>query len=145
PSGDLSLDDYQPGVKHDDDKATDKKRVDLTKKLAARAAFTELVSKLVVGVGQILRDELDAFRYLGPLRAIPGRNRDVINPVSPSRWPNGLAAWDLLNEPNEALRNEVSHWMWSDDLFASGYQINRVEFREIGDGLQHRMLSAIPV
>lgn len=144
PSGELSLPEpVAPGKP--DDPTNGSRRTEMTNRLAARAAFTELVSKLVVGVGQRIRDELEVFRYLGPLRVIPPRHRDVVDPIGPSRWPNGLAAWDLLNEWGDELRKEVSRWIWSDDLFATGYQIDRFEYREISASLQHRMLEAVPV
>ena len=69
--------------------------------------------------------------YLGPLRKIPERNFDqnfhLIN-----RDGYGLAAWDILHQPqNDKLLNRVSKWLEDPDKLDTGYQIKRREDKVI--------------
>ena len=56
----------------------------------------KVLSRLIIGPCQLLRKELAAFRYLGPLRDTPSRNFEPPRYPDPSRWSSGLGAWDSL-------------------------------------------------
>lgn len=69
------------------------------------------LSRMVVGPGQLVRNELRKFRYLGPLREMPRRSYEPPHLADDSRWANGLAAWDALYQADEhvfELPNESS-------------------------------------
>ncbi len=100
------------------------------------------IPRLLAGIGILLRDELAAFRYLGPLRdlhpqALVERDRSV-----PGRWADGSAAWDVLNrcaqatlsriandfgnlrERNRAMVvRRVSDWLSREDRLGTGYEL----------------------
>ena len=99
--------------------------------------------RLLAGIGILLRDELAAFRYLGPLRdlhprAAVDRDRSVAG-----RWADGSAAWDVLNRraqvnssriardyvnPRERNRAmvvpRVSDWLSNADRLDTGYRLH---------------------
>ena len=58
---------------------------------------------MIVGPGDMLRDALRSFRYLGPLRQMPPRNYQPPRHPDGSRWANGLAAWDALSREDERV------------------------------------------
>ena len=101
------------------------------------------VSRLLVGVGRLLRQEVATLRYIGPLRDLkprddPGRSNrgslldNVVQetfyetvPPSP-RWANGSAAWDLLNERarrDGQLVRDTSRWLSRADRLDAGYEL----------------------
>lgn len=93
--------------------------------------ISETVSQLMVGPGQLVRDALLGFRYLGPLRETP--NRDHVPPKfpDPSRWAAGLGAWDRLENAEEEFVDAVSHWLGDQERLNSGYYVRRKEFKEL--------------
>lgn len=62
----------------------------------AKEFLRQLFARLVYGPIQLLRQELNKLRYIGPIRHIP--SRAYTEQLSPSmgRWAKGLAAWDAL-------------------------------------------------
>ena len=60
-----------------------------------RAGLAEL-SRIVVGAGHVVRSLLSGLVYIGPLRAVPDRNYSPQRSPDPSRWSDGLSAWDHL-------------------------------------------------
>ena len=54
------------------------------------------LSQILVGTGELLRNELRQFRYLGPLRETPTRDHRAPRFHDVARWASGLAAWDIL-------------------------------------------------
>jgi hypothetical protein len=91
----------------------------------------ETASQLMVGPGQLVRDALLGFRYLGPLRETP--NRDHVPPrfPDPSRWASGLGAWDTLENAEENFVETVSHWLGDRDRMNAGYYVRKKEFKEL--------------
>lgn len=55
-----------------------------------------LLTRIITGSTDLLREELEGTRYIGSLRTIPERGYRGQASISPDRWANGLAAWDLL-------------------------------------------------
>ncbi|MDY0170399.1 MAG: AAA family ATPase [Thermoguttaceae bacterium] len=117
---------------------------DSTEDRADEVRFLEqLLSRLIVGPGRFLRDQLAGFRYVGPIRAIPPP--DHVPPRYPddSRWASGLAAWDLFMAPgSEGVAEGVSEWLWDDDRLGTGCRLVVKRGREIERYLQERMLRA---
>jgi hypothetical protein len=103
----------------------------------ARAAFSlmdvliTLLSHLVVGPGQLLRDTLQAFRYLGPIRETPPRGYTPPNTPDSSRWSSGLAAWDLLTNGSEKLVQKVSNWLSQPDRLNTNYRLERRRYKKL--------------
>jgi len=56
----------------------------------------DLYKKVIVSVGLLAKEELNRFKYIGPIREIPPRNFDPHFEDEIERWSNGLAAWDLI-------------------------------------------------
>ena len=54
------------------------------------------LSRILVGAGRLVRSVLAGMVYIGPLRAVPDRNYSPQRSPDPSRWSDGLSAWDHL-------------------------------------------------
>ena len=114
------------------------------------AEFNYFASVLMVGVGQLLKDELTAFRYIGPMRDVcppqdddsvaePGMpvvvrealgRRPLPNPTGRAHWSDGSAAWEVLRKSDTGavgsdLLGDVDDWMSRDDRLNTGYHIER--------------------
>ena len=92
--------------------------------------FQELVSELLVGVGQAVRNELADLRYVGPVRKL--RPRTNVEPGSLDRvsWSDGSAAWNrLLPGPADPSRpdllKDVNDWLARNDRLDAGYRLTR--------------------
>ncbi len=101
------------------------------------------VSTLLVGVGRLLRQEVAALRYVGPLRDLQTRNdsgRARRGPLAdefvqelfyetvppPRRWADGTAAWDLLNQcvqHNTGVVQDTSRWLSRAARLDTGYEL----------------------
>lgn len=93
--------------------------------------FTAFLSWLAIGPAMLLRDQLQAARYVGPLRCIPPRNFEASLTRNDAAWSDGMAAWEaLLSSPQEMLER-CSHWMQRADRLNSGYGLVRTEVQEI--------------
>jgi hypothetical protein len=89
---------------------------------------TELVralSQYVVGPCQLVRDQLQHFRYLGPLRETPPRNYAPPRFADPARWASGLGAWDTLYAGSDELIEAVGNWLGDEDKLDSGCSLER--------------------
>ena len=70
--------------------------------------------------------------YVGPLRDIPARGFRPRTSPDESRWAQGLAAWDLLyTDAKGDLTATVNDWLRGGDKLRTGYQIEKMAFREI--------------
>jgi AAA ATPase domain len=116
-----------------------------------KTAAQRLVSRLMLIPAICLRKTLDSIRYIGPIREIPVRNHVAPRTSDPSRWANGLAAWDaLMNAPagsdllptmtaaaqkdkpaieRSLLVENVNEYLR--DVLKLGYQIDRYEYNEV--------------
>lgn len=97
-----------------------------------RRGLSTLLDELLLGPARIVRDYLSTVTYIGPLREIPGRNyRPQLSPDE-SRWAQGLAAWDLLNNDQRGnLVEDVNQWLSSEEKLNTGYRLEKVAFREV--------------
>lgn len=89
------------------------------------------LSRIIVGAGELARDALRQFLYLGPLREIPSRGYRPERSLGTSRWPNGLGAWDQLYNQGEALTSKVNAWLANPGRLDAGYEIRYKEFKPI--------------
>ncbi|MBX3278110.1 MAG: AAA family ATPase [Acidobacteria bacterium] len=88
------------------------------------------LTQALVGPGDLLRERLREFRYIGPLRSTPPRNHQPSLTERKEDWANGIAAWDELYR-NEALVSEVSDWMFNPEKLGTGYSLQLRRFKEI--------------
>lgn len=93
--------------------------------------FTAFLSWLTVGPAMLLRDQLQAARYVGPLRCIPPRGFEASLTKSEAAWSNGMAAWEALLTRSQEMVERCSHWMQDTDRLNSGYGLVRTEVQEI--------------
>ncbi len=93
--------------------------------------FTSFLSWLTVGPAMLLRDQLQAARYLGPLRRVPPRGFDASLTKSDAAWSDGMAAWEaLLTRPQEMVQR-CSEWLNDANKLNAGYGFSRTEVQEI--------------
>jgi hypothetical protein len=90
-----------------------------------------VLTELIVGPLEVLRDLLVDSRAVGPLRAIPERRLNLDNIANEADWYGGLAAWSRLHECLPAQLAEVSTWLYDSDRLGTGYSLEREEFREV--------------
>ena len=132
----------------------------------SEAEFRYLASVLMVGVGQLLKDELARFRYVGPMRDVrPPQHDDSVaelgmpvavrealgrpsspDPTGRAHWSNGSAAWEVLRQSGtdavgSDLVRDVDDWMARDDLLNTGYSVERQTVVELS--VDHPSVSSI--
>jgi hypothetical protein len=90
-----------------------------------------VLTELIVGPLEVLRDLLVDSRAVGPLRAIPERRLNLDNVAKEADWYGGLAAWSRLHECPPAQLAEVSMWLYNANRLGTGYSLEREEFREV--------------
>ena len=90
----------------------------------------DLVSELIVGVGQALRNDLANLRYVGPVRKLRPPTNVVPGSLDRGSWSDGSAAWNRLlpeaPDPNRPdLLNDVNDWLARKDRLDTGYRLTR--------------------
>ena len=87
------------------------------------------LTQMLVAPTDLLREQLDLFRYLGPLRATPPRNFQPALSEDESDWANGLAAWRELYTD----KGFAELWVSGEGLsrLKTGYRFELNEYREI--------------
>jgi hypothetical protein len=97
---------------------------------------TAIMGHLVTTVLRSLHTQLDAFRYLGPMREIPPRNSTPPRSHDPNRWSTGLGAWDLLQTGKNVLVRSVSDWLQNPKHLDAGVRLERVAWGPQGKARQ---------
>ena len=110
----------------------DVKKAEIEERTSRVNGLRSLLSEMVLGPARIIRDHLSQMTYIGPLREIPSRSyRPQVTPDE-ARWASGLAAWDILySDRREELMGQVNDWLSNDRRLGAGYQLERVEFKEV--------------
>jgi hypothetical protein len=93
--------------------------------------LSSILEQLLVGPGRILRDELRAMRYVGPLREIPPRNYEPALTADESRWASGLGAWDTLHRVAASSLERLNWWLVDEDRLKAGYRVRRMSYKEL--------------
>ncbi|MBI9083879.1 MAG: DUF3696 domain-containing protein [Desulfobacterales bacterium] len=88
------------------------------------------LSSLIVGPGELIRNELRRMLYLGPIREIPSRSYSPEKTNDPSRWASGLMGWDILFKAEKSFIEEANRWLTHEDRLNSGYSIDIKHFKE---------------
>jgi hypothetical protein len=90
------------------------------------------LTKMIVGPGEALLDELHRLRYLGPIREMPPRS--YVPPIQPDRqrWATGLGAWDRLHDAGQDFLDRVNTWS---SRLNCGYTVRLKHYREVEQGV----------
>ena len=105
--------------------------------------LVKALSQYIVSPCQLIRDQLQHFRYLGPLRETLPRKYSAPRFPDPARWASGLGAWDALDSGDDDLVEQVGRWLGDEDKLNSGCSIERrmsVNF-DYGHPLIRKMIS----
>jgi len=97
-------------------------------------SFVNLLSSLIIGPGEFIRNALRKICYLGPLRVIPPRNFIPVSTLDESRWANGMAAWDILFNEEDTFREKVNRWLSDKERFNAGYRVVVKKYKELDVG-----------
>jgi len=131
----------EPNLDEESDEELQREAEEIADWLDARwsSALQTRLSLLIIGIGQIVLDELRSTNYLGPLRELPDRNYAAPRSPDASRWANGLAAWDTLYRGDPKFLSEVGAWL---ERLGTGYSLRLEEFREVpNEGIIARFLT----
>jgi hypothetical protein len=90
-----------------------------------------VLTEIIVGPLEVLRELLVDSRAIGPLRAIPKRRLNLDSVVNEAGWYGGLAAWSRLHECSLSQLAEVNAWLYDPSRLGTGYSLEREEFREV--------------
>lgn len=93
--------------------------------------FRYRVSTLMVGLGQLLQDELAQLRYVGPMRDVLARSYAAPRYLEPRRWARGLGAWDRMNARGPEFVRQVSEWLADPRKLDTGYGLELKSFLEL--------------
>lgn len=92
-----------------------------------------LINILLLGPLEIAAEELQALRYLGPIREIPGRDYSPRKETN-ENWADGLAAWDVLFKEGGSFVDTVNHWLDGDEeheRLNTGYKVKTTENKQL--------------
>jgi hypothetical protein len=96
-----------------------------------RWGFTAPFSRFYVGPGQLLHDQLQRFRYIGPLRRTLPRSHRGMRALDESLWADGTAAWDVLANSDDAFVEETRGWLLGEGRLNTGFSLRLNKFRRI--------------
>ena len=93
----------------------------------------------MLGPLEVLREQLDGLRYVGPLREVPERHYQIAPTYEEARWATGLAAWDALHRQGE-LREQTSGWLAGRSRLGSGYELRLRLSTELASEVRNRLV-----
>lgn len=93
--------------------------------------FVKMLSSLIVGPGELVRNGLRKLCYIGPLRKVPERSYKPANAPENFRWANGLAAYDTLFFADDDFTDKVNKWLTQKERLDSGYRVKIKKYREL--------------
>ncbi|MFT5730219.1 MAG: putative ATPase [Desulforhopalus sp.] len=95
------------------------------------SSFDGLLNSLLLSPVVYMKNYLQQFRYIGPLRKIPDRKFQPALGSPAGRWADGLAAWDTLFKSNGDLLNKVNTWLSDPKLLNTIYNVEVKRYREL--------------
>lgn len=91
-----------------------------------------VLSELIVGSLEVLKDLLQDGRAVGPLRVIPPRRAPPTSRIREEDWYSGLAAWQRLNDGKDPnLLQDVNAWLSDADKLNTNYSVLSFEYKEV--------------
>ena len=93
------------------------------------ADFHDLLCSLLLTPLEHLRVQLKMFKYIGPLRKIPGRNYQPPASYSSASWADGQAAWDTLYMADDGFFEKVNSWLA--ERLDTGFRVRRQRYKEV--------------
>jgi microcompartment protein CcmK/EutM len=94
---------------------------------------------VMLGPLEVLREQLEGLRYVGPLREVPERHYQIAPTSEEGRWATGLAAWDALHRQGE-LRERTSRWLAGRSRLGSGYELRLRRVMELPSEVRNRLV-----
>lgn len=94
--------------------------------------FKGVLQALLHGTLEIAAAELEASKYIGPLRKVPERHFAFSKSLKTS-WADGIAAWDTMANRGVNFVNEVNEWLAGEEHLNSGYAIEIDTCKLLGD------------
>jgi len=101
------------------------------KNLETVLTFESYMTQLTKGPCEILLSILKGMVYVGPLREIPERNFLPKKTSDPSRWSNGLAAWDKLYQGDQTFIDDLNYWLADKERLNTNYKVELRRYREL--------------
>ena len=99
--------------------------------------FISYLNQLLIGSLKVLKQQLNEFRYLGPIREVPERHHVPSSHFDESRWADGLAAWDLLykngtygQEKKKSLLQLTNYYLSENKVYVN-YKLQLTDYREV--------------
>ena len=86
---------------------------------------------IVMAPAEYLLSQLNALRYLGPIREVPSRTYHPTLSPDVSRWANGLAAWDWVQLASQEQLAGLNAWLTREDRINTGYRMEVKRFKEL--------------
>jgi len=99
--------------------------------LKAIYTFESYMTQLTKGPCEILLSMLKDMVYVGPLRIMPERNFIPKKSYDPSRWSNGLAAWDKLYQGDQEFIDGLNYWLADKERLNTNYKVELRRYREL--------------
>ncbi len=90
-----------------------------------------VLTEVIVGPLEVLRDLLVDSRAIGPLRTIPKRRLNLDTEACEADWYGGLAAWYHLQGCSQSQLAEVNAWLFDANRLGTGYGLEREESRDV--------------
>jgi len=101
------------------------------KDLETVLTFESYMTQLTKGPCEILLSILKGMVCVGPLREIPDRNFLPKKSYDPSRWANGLAAWDKFYQSDQAFIDDLNYWLVDEERLNTNYKVELRRYREL--------------
>ncbi len=93
--------------------------------------FDEVLPFVLLAPGRYLLRQLNALRYLGPIREVPPRTHLPALSPDASRWANGLGAWDWIQLASREQLADLNAWLTREDRLNTGYRVDVKRFKEL--------------
>jgi len=97
-----------------------------------RRTLPRMLDELVVGIADLIRQDLFSLKYLGPLRSYPPRHIAFAEADGLGSHAGGGYAWHEVAQ-NEALRTKVNTWLSSNDRLRTPYILKLRKYFTEGD------------
>ena len=85
----------------------------------------------LIAPAEYLLSQLNALRYLGPIREVPSRTYHPALSPDVSRWANGLGAWDWIQLASRDQLADLNAWLTREDRLNTGYRVDVRRFKEL--------------